>query len=100
MAIISELHGIGLTCVNELAAKPLHRRASSIACRSGAGEIAMSITGLDVFDRTLHETNSWLKELMATLPTEDRRVAYLALRAALHVLRDRIGPENATHLGA
>jgi uncharacterized protein (DUF2267 family) len=60
----------------------------------------MSGTGLAVFDRTLQETNLWLKELMARLDTDDREQAYVILRATLHALRDRIGPENAVHLGA
>lgn len=60
----------------------------------------MSTTGLDVFDRTVQETNLWLKRLMEILQTEDRHIAYMALRAALHAVRDRIGPENAVHLGA
>jgi len=57
-------------------------------------------TGLDVFDTTLQETNLWLKELMGCMGTDDRRLAYRALRAVVHALRDRIGPENAVHLGA
>jgi uncharacterized protein (DUF2267 family) len=57
-------------------------------------------TGLDVFDRTVQETNIWLKMISERLQLEDRRLAYLALRATLHALRDRIGPQNAVHLGA
>lgn len=60
----------------------------------------MSATGLAVFDKTLHETNGWLKELMARLGINDREQAYSILRATLHAVRDRIGPENAVHLGA
>ena len=60
----------------------------------------MSSTGLAVFDKTLHETNLWLKELMEALGVDGREDAYAALKATLHVLRDRIGPENAVHLGA
>lgn len=60
----------------------------------------MSTTGLAVFDKTLQETNLWLKALMARLGTENREEAYAVLRATLHALRDRIGPENAVHLGA
>lgn len=56
--------------------------------------------GLDVFDTTLQQTNLWLKELMKRLETEDRHLAYKALSATLHGLRDRIGPQNAAHLGA
>jgi uncharacterized protein (DUF2267 family) len=32
--------------------------------------------------------------------TEDRHLAYLALRGTLHALRDRVGPESAAHLAA
>jgi len=60
----------------------------------------VSATGLPVFDRTLHETNLWLKELMALLGTDDRAKAFGILRATLHALRDRVGTENAVHLAA
>ena len=60
----------------------------------------MSATGLAVFDRTLQETNHWLKLMMRELKTTNRRLAFSALRGALHTLRDRIGPANAVHLGA
>ena len=60
----------------------------------------MSTTGLDTFDKTVQQTNLWLKSTMKRLETEDRHFAYVALRAVLHALRDRIGPENAIHLGA
>ncbi len=60
----------------------------------------MSTTGLSVFDTTLQETNVWLKALTAQPHTDDRHLAYLALKAVLHALRDRLGPENAVHLGA
>jgi uncharacterized protein (DUF2267 family) len=60
----------------------------------------MSATGLAVFDKTLQETNAWLKVLMHELETDDRERAYGTLKATLHALRDRIGPENASHLGA
>ena len=50
----------------------------------------MSMTGLDVFDRTVHKTNSWLNELMEILGWSDRHKAYLALRVTLHALRDRL----------
>jgi uncharacterized protein (DUF2267 family) len=59
-----------------------------------------SSTGLTVIDKTIHETNLWLKTVMNELQIDDRHDAYSALKAVLHVLRDRIGPENAVHLGA
>jgi len=57
-------------------------------------------TGLPVFDKTVQEANLWLKAVMQAIGTEDREAAYGALKATLHALRDRIGPENAVHLGA
>jgi len=57
-------------------------------------------TGLDTFDKTVQESNLWLKAVMERLDTTDRHHAYSTLRAVLHALRDRIGPENAAHLGA
>ncbi len=57
-------------------------------------------TGLDTFDKTVQESNLWLKDVMERLDTNDRHHAYSTLRAVLHALRDRIGPENAAHLGA
>ena len=56
--------------------------------------------GLDTFDKTVQESNLWLKDVMERLDTRDRHHAYSALRAVLHALRDRIGPESAAHLGA
>ena len=59
----------------------------------------MSTTGLDVFDRTLHVTNTWLDDIMAELGS-DRHVAWHVLSAVLHAVRDRLPPELAVHLGA
>jgi uncharacterized protein (DUF2267 family) len=58
------------------------------------------MTGLEVFDTTIQKTNSWLKALMQELHREDRRKAYLALRATLHALRDRLTVEEVAQLGA
>lgn len=59
----------------------------------------MSATGLEIFDTTIQETNIWLKEIMEEVGP-DRRRAYHALRAVLHVLRDRLTVEEAAHLSA
>jgi uncharacterized protein (DUF2267 family) len=53
-----------------------------------------------VFDRTLYKTHTWLKEIMEVLGTEDRHRAYMALRAVLHALRDRLTVEEVAQLGA
>ena len=60
----------------------------------------MTTTGLKVFDETLQITNSWLKDLMEMLHTDDRQMAYRWLRAVLHALRDELEPELAVHLAA
>lgn len=60
----------------------------------------MSTTGLEVFDSTVQKTNLWLREIMDELATEDRHLAYEALRAALHALRDRLPVNEAADLGA
>jgi uncharacterized protein (DUF2267 family) len=60
----------------------------------------MTQTSLDVFERTLHKTNTWLNEVMLALPSPDRRDAYRALRATLHALRDSITLTEAAQLGA
>ena len=60
----------------------------------------MSHTGLPAFDKTVQESNAWLKLLMEHLGTDDREYAYRVMRAALHALRDRVGPGTALHLAA
>lgn len=60
----------------------------------------MTVTGLDVFDRTLHESSRFLGIVMRELGTDDRHLAYGALRGTLHALRDRLEPFSAIHLGA
>jgi uncharacterized protein (DUF2267 family) len=60
--------------------------------------MAMSVTGLEVFDDTVQKTNIWLKEIAQVLDS-DRHGAYQALRAVLHCLRDRLTINEAAHLG-
>jgi uncharacterized protein (DUF2267 family) len=60
----------------------------------------MTTTGLDVFDRTVQNSNIWLNELADLLGWQDRHGVYLALRATLHALRDRLTMEEMAHLGA
>jgi uncharacterized protein (DUF2267 family) len=62
-------------------------------------ETAMSATGLEVFDKTLQTTNTWLGDIMETLGP-DRHVAWHTLGAVLHALRDRLQFGLAAHLGA
>jgi uncharacterized protein (DUF2267 family) len=60
----------------------------------------MSTTHHELFSNTLQKTHIWLKDLMEELWWEDEHRAYLALRATLHALRDRLTVDEAVHLGA
>jgi len=60
----------------------------------------MSRTGLESFDTTVQKTSLWLKEIMDEMGWKDRHRAYLALRAVLHTLRDRLTVAEAVELGA
>lgn len=59
----------------------------------------MSTTGLEVFDKTIHVTNTWLKEIMHALGP-DRHIAWHVLGTVLRTVRDRVPIELAAHLGA
>ncbi len=60
----------------------------------------MSMTGLDTFDRTIHRTNQWMHELMELLGWRDKHKAYIAMKATLHALRDRMTVDEVAQLGA
>lgn len=61
----------------------------------------MSATGLEVFDRTLQITNTWLDEIMkAEVMPRDRKLAWHVLGAVLRAVRDRVPLNLAAHLGA
>jgi len=62
--------------------------------------MTMTATGLDVFDTTVQKTNTWLNELMQELGLHDKHQAYLAMRATLHALRDRLTVDEAAQLAA
>lgn len=59
----------------------------------------MSATGVDVFDKSLQITNTWLNEIM-TEHGPDRQRAWHILGAVLRSLRDRLPPDLGAHLGA
>jgi len=54
----------------------------------------------EIFGKTLQKTHVWLRDLMTELDWEDEHKAYLALRAVLQVLRDRLTVEEAVQLAA
>jgi uncharacterized protein (DUF2267 family) len=54
---------------------------------------------VDAFHITLQKTGEWLRDIRALLQWESDQRAYLALRAVLHTLRDRLPVVEAVHLG-
>ena len=50
----------------------------------------MATTRIDSVDTTLQKTNEWLEGVADGLGAGRRKTAYVALRAVLHALRDRL----------
>lgn len=59
----------------------------------------MSATGVDVFDKSLQATNTWLNDIMEE-HGPDRQRAWHILGAVLRATRDRLPPDLAAHLSA
>lgn len=53
-----------------------------------------------VFETTLQKTHLWLKELTSLMGWHDEQRSYLAIRAVLQALRDRLPVEVAAKVGA
>lgn len=60
----------------------------------------MQASPIHVFDETVHLSNGWLTELMQRLATEEPHLAYRALRATLHALRDQMTAVAAARFAA
>lgn len=60
----------------------------------------MTVDTVSVFEHTIEITHTWLNDLMERLGWHDKQQAYMALRAVLHALRDRISVNDASHLAA
>jgi uncharacterized protein (DUF2267 family) len=54
----------------------------------------------NIFGQTMEKTHLWLVAVMKELHWTDEHKAYLALRAVLHTLRDRLTVEEAADLAA
>lgn len=52
------------------------------------------------FNTTIESSQLWLDEVLDELRTDDRELAYAALRAVLHTLRDRLPTAEAADLAA
>jgi uncharacterized protein (DUF2267 family) len=60
----------------------------------------MTVDTVAVFEHTIEITHTWLIDLMERLGWHDKHRAYIALRAVLHALRDRLSVDDAAHLAA
>ena len=60
----------------------------------------MTMTRLDILDRSIEKTHVWLNDLAEQLGTDDRQHAYRVLRAFLHALRDHLSVDEAAQLAA
>jgi uncharacterized protein (DUF2267 family) len=52
------------------------------------------------FQRTIQLSQEWLTDVMVELATDDRELAYAALRGVLHALRDRLPVQETLDLSA
>ena len=53
-----------------------------------------------IIERSAEKANNWLQEVAVSWATDDLQYAYRALRAVLHVLRDRLAIDVAARLAA
>ena len=60
----------------------------------------MSMTGLPVFDETVHATNTWLHEITSRCDLKDRQQGYRLMRVCLHTIRDAISVNASANLTA
>lgn len=54
----------------------------------------------DAIERTVQKTHVWLHDICEELRTKDERLAYHAMRAVLHAIRDRLSIDDAAAFGA
>lgn len=54
----------------------------------------------DVYARSTQSTQEWIREICDLADNENDQVAYQALRATLHALRDRIPVDATAHFAA
>jgi uncharacterized protein (DUF2267 family) len=58
------------------------------------------MSSTDLFARSIQKTDIWLKQAARELKWRDRHRAFIALRAVLHALRDRVTNREVVQLGA
>jgi uncharacterized protein (DUF2267 family) len=55
---------------------------------------------MSIFDHVLQRADTWIREMMRELGTDDPRLAYDALAASLQTVRDRLPVDEAAQLAA
>ena len=60
----------------------------------------MSSTNVSALDRSVQQTQAWLGHIASEMGWDDHEKSYVALRAVLHTLRDRLPPDEAVDLAA
>jgi uncharacterized protein (DUF2267 family) len=60
----------------------------------------MRAAELNGLETTIQKTHEWLNDIMIAIGANDAHLAYGALRAVLHALRDRLTVDEAVQLGA
>lgn len=58
------------------------------------------MNALHSFDASLQKSSQWLKEIATGLGTQDTHLAYKALRATFHAVRDHLSADEAAQLAA
>ena len=54
----------------------------------------------NLFNKALQKAGAWIREIAEEMGTEDEQLAYHALRAVLHAIRDRLIADEAVQLAA
>ena len=60
----------------------------------------MTTTGLRTLDHSLSVTQEWLRDVEEEMGLTDQQEAFVAMRAVLHTLRDRLTVDEAAHFAA
>lgn len=60
----------------------------------------MSVTRIDIIDRSVEKAHLWVNDMATELGTEDHQHAYRVLRAFLHALRDHLSIDETAQLAA
>jgi uncharacterized protein (DUF2267 family) len=60
----------------------------------------MAMAGVEVFDKTMQQTEMWVSDVARELGWDDNHKTFLGLRATLQTLRDRLTLGEAANLGS